>query len=57
MTADGQWGLVRNASGELIGVFSRSPVKPLKRAGFPAELAGFENAQHYSDWKFVYQPN
>lgn len=56
MTPQGEWGLVRNDSGAVIGVYSLSPARPLKRAGFPPELAAFNNAQHYSDWKFVYQP-
>lgn len=56
MMEDGQWELVRNAAGRLIGVRSRSALKPVKRAGFPPDLAGFTDAQHYSDWNFVYQP-
>lgn len=56
MTDDGQWAPVRNDAGDLIGIRSRSTVKPLKQAGFPLELASFKNAQHYSDWKFVYKP-
>lgn len=56
MSDDGQWDLVRNEDGDLIGVRSRSVVKPLKRAGFEPEFGSFTNAQHYSDWKFIYQP-
>lgn len=56
MTAAGQWAVVRNESGDVIGVHSLSTVKPIKRAGFPTELASFANAQHYSDWRFVYLP-
>jgi hypothetical protein len=55
MAADGEWDLVRNEAGDLIGVRSRSPIKPLKRAGFAPEFANFTNAQRYSDWEFVYQ--
>jgi len=57
MTSDGQWALVRNDAGKVIGVRSLSTLKPLKQAGFPPELASFTNAQHYSDWNFVFQPN
>lgn len=56
MAADGQWELVRNEDGRLIGVRSRSDVRPVKRAGFVEELANFANAQRYSDWQFVYVP-
>lgn len=57
MSDDGQWELVHNDAGKLIGVRSRSTLKPLKQAGFPPEQASFTNAQHYSDWNFVFQPN
>ena len=58
MTEDGQWQLVHDAAGKLIGVRSRSTLKPLKQDGFPAELQGFAHAAHYSDWQFVFQqPN
>jgi type II secretory pathway pseudopilin PulG len=50
------WGIVRNEAGAVIGVYSLSQQRPLKREGFPLEMAGFANAQRYSDWKFVYQP-
>jgi type II secretory pathway pseudopilin PulG len=50
------WGVVRNDEGRITGVYPNSNDKPLKRAGFPNELAVFATAQHYSDWKFIYQP-
>jgi len=56
MSATGQWGVLRNERGEVIGVHSLSSVRPIKRNGFPKELADFTNAQHYSDWRFVYLP-
>lgn len=55
LTADGNWGLIYNDDGKLIGVYSKSTAKPKKQAGFPTELQAFTNAQHYSDWKFVVQ--
>lgn len=57
MTDDGQWELLRNEAGKLIGVRSRSTLKPFKQGGFAEDLAGFADAAHYSDWKFVYQPH
>lgn len=56
MAADGQWELVRNDDGRLIGVRSRSDVQPIKREGFIEALAGFANARRYRDWQFVYVP-
>lgn len=53
---DSDWGVVRNDSGAIIGVYSQSTRKPIKQAGFPSELASFTGATRYSDWKFVYQP-
>lgn len=52
----GDWGVVRNDDGLVIGVYPQSERRPLKRGGFPPELAAFANAKHYSDWKFTYQP-
>ncbi|UGQ48746.1 type II secretion system protein [Massilia endophytica] len=51
---DDDWGLVLDASNAVIGVYSKSNVKPIKQAGFPPELATFTGAQRYSDWKFIY---
>jgi hypothetical protein len=56
MTGAKKWGELRDGDGKLIGVYSLSTATPVKRAGFPDGVQGYENAQHYSDWKFVYQP-
>lgn len=50
------WGIVKDQDGAVIGVYSLAKGKPIKRAGFPPELASFANANSYSDWKFVYKP-
>lgn len=55
VTGSGEWGLVRSEAGAIMGVYSLSNAKPFKRAGFGPELQSFNGAQHYSDWKFVYQ--
>lgn len=52
----GEWGVLRNEDGNVIGVYPKSSDRPLKRAGFPQVLIAFTNAAHYSDWKFTYQP-
>lgn len=56
ITGSLEWGTIRNKDGGIIGVFSLSQRAPLKQGGFAPELAAFAVARHYSDWKFVYQP-
>ena len=40
----------------IVGVRSGSPRAPLKRTGFPIELAGFEDAGSYAAWVFAFVP-
>lgn len=56
MTGSADWELLRTASGELIGVASRSTVEPLKKRGFSPTDTGFDDAACYCDWRFVYLP-
>lgn len=56
ITGSNVWGVVRNAEG-IIGVYSLSSLEPMKRDGFPPELAGMTGAKKYSDWKFVFKPD
>lgn len=56
MTQDGQWGLVKAPGGGIMGVFSKSEQRPLKVGNFPEDYVSFEEAEKYSDWRFVY-PN
>ncbi|MFT3819935.1 MAG: type II secretion system protein [Rubrivivax sp.] len=57
MTRGTDWGLVEGPGGTIAGVFSRSDRAPLKKAGFAAADAGFEQAQRYRDWRFVFSPS
>ena len=54
MTKDGQWGLIMAPGGKIKGVFSKSKEKPLKVGNFSEDYKSFENAEKYSDWRFVY---
>ncbi len=56
MTGSDEWGLVKAASGEILGVFSRSEEIPFKKANFRKADASFEGKQRYSEWTFVYTP-
>jgi type II secretory pathway pseudopilin PulG len=55
-TAKAEWGIVKAPDGGVQGVYSLSEEKPLKIANFKVRDAGFESAQKYADWKFVYSP-
>ena len=56
ITGSGEWGYVYSGD-DLIGVYSLSPLKPIKRDQFPVQQAGFRNAASYQNWKFVYVPH
>lgn len=56
MTGDSEWGMVRGPDGTIIGIYSQSQTRPIKTARFKAEDAPFQQAQQYTDWKFVYVP-
>lgn len=64
----GDWVLIREggkisgtvqASGStagIIGVRSASDLEPFKKDGFAREYEAFKDAEQYSDWEFVYEP-
>ena len=54
MTGSREWGLVKEPAGGILGVYSKSTRKPLKKARFKEEDKAFSTASTYSDWKFVY---
>jgi type II secretory pathway pseudopilin PulG len=51
-----EWGIVKAPDGGVAGVYSLSEEKPLKTANFRLRDAGFDGAQRYADWKFLYSP-
>jgi hypothetical protein len=53
MTRSNDWRLVRNERGLIVGVHSRSEAKPIRRAHFRSEHAGFEEAASYAEWRFM----
>jgi type II secretory pathway pseudopilin PulG len=53
MTGNTDWGLVRQADGQIIGVHSLSTEVPLKKAGFGVKDSGFSAASTYADWVFL----
>jgi type II secretory pathway pseudopilin PulG len=51
-----EWGVVKAPDGGVAGIYSLSQEKPLKIGNFKLRDAGFEAAQRYADWKFIYTP-
>ena len=51
--ASGEWMVIVDANGQIVGVHSNSAREPLKRAGFPKRYEAFGQARRYSEWKFI----
>jgi type II secretory pathway pseudopilin PulG len=51
-----EWGLVRDAQGGIIGVYSRSVLPTLRRQPLPLPGTATLLGQRYCDWLFVYRP-
>jgi type II secretory pathway pseudopilin PulG len=56
MTGSPAWGLIEAPGGGVMGVYSLSGSVPLQRAGFAVENKDFENAAHYTGWRFLFNP-
>ena len=57
ITGESDWTLIMDPTGVgITGVASKSKLKPIKRKGFDDIEFGFEEADTYGDWKFVYVP-
>lgn len=52
MTGRQEWGVVRDPAGFIIGVYSQAQGQPIKRLGFDARHAHFEEAPSYAKWVF-----
>lgn len=57
VTGGAEWGLVQSGEGGIQGIYSVSPLTPLKKTGFDTADMGFESKLHYSEWRFVYVPS
>ncbi len=53
MTGEAEWGLIRLADGQIIGVHSLSTDEPVKKAGFDIGDMGFTGKSSYSQWVFL----
>ena len=57
VTGSSTWGVIEAPGGGVMGVYSLSGAAPLKRAGFSPENKDFEGAAHYTDWRFLFNPD
>ena len=55
ITNSSNWGLELQQT-KIIGVYSLSELKPIKKKGFPNLYEKFSDFSKYSDWKFIYIP-
>ena len=55
MSNSSNWGLEMQQS-QIIGIYSLSDLKPIKKKGFPNLYEKFSDFSKYSDWKFIYIP-
>lgn len=49
------WGLLLQ-QGQIVGVYTDSDKKPIKKSGFSVQDEPFSEAADYSDWQFSYMP-
>jgi len=56
ITGKAEWGLIKAPDGGIMGVHSLSEQKPFKETNFRTSEKDFDNAEKYSDWKFIYLP-
>lgn len=52
MTGKPDWGVVRTADGQIIGVHSLSTDEPVKQSGFAVRDFSFAGKQTYAQWVF-----
>ncbi len=53
MTGSNDWGLVLNQQQRIIGVYSKSKLKPIRTHGFRAPYLHFRKSKTYADWVFT----
>ena len=55
-TSNASSGMSASIGKKIIGVYSLSEKKPIKKDRFPEHFAKFSEALSYKDWQFVYKP-
>lgn len=56
MSRSTDWGLIRNAQGRIVGVYSQARGVPVKTGAFAKAYAHFERAPSYAAWTFTAVP-
>ncbi|MFA6062928.1 MAG: type II secretion system protein [Gallionella sp.] len=56
ITRSDKWGILNAPEGGIMGVYSLSEDKPIKRNQFNDANQGFMGKTKYADWQFVYRP-
>lgn len=56
VSESGEWRLVRDRTGGVVGVASTSDKTPLKQEHFPKGLEHLAGSEKYSDWVFEFRP-
>lgn len=56
MTGGRDWQLVRRPDGSIQGLYSSSEMTPVRTAAVDLGGVQLPEANHYSDWKFVFVP-
>ena len=56
MSRSTDWGLIRNAQGRIVGVYSQAGGVPVKTGAFAKAYAHFERAPNYAAWTFTAVP-
>ncbi len=58
MTGAAEWAVVEAPGGAgIMGVHSTSEARPIKTANFSAADLGFDDADQYAKWSFIYSPS
>ena len=52
---DKNWNLVLQ-QGKIVGIYSTSALRPIKKLGFAPQYETFGEANKYNEWQFVYTP-
>lgn len=52
LTGGTEWGLLRDATGGILGVYSLAPGQPIRQANFPLHQKHLAEASSYADWVF-----
>lgn len=52
LTGKDQWGLVSDASGGIVGIYSLAEGRPIQQSGFEPRMAHLEAAESYRQWVF-----